>query len=73
MINECVAMCVRVSVCVCMHVYHDVCVLFCVAGLSIYSGCRHDPQSLVCLASMVEMVPGKYMAMRVCTYVYLYA
>ena len=60
---------------VCMYVYHDVamCELFCVAGLSIYSGCRHDPQSLVCLVSMVEMVPGRYMATRVCTYVYLYA
>ena len=32
------------------------CELFCVAGLNIYSGCRHDPQSLVCLASSLSVV-----------------
>ena len=33
------------------------------AGLSIYSGCRHDPQSLVCLASSLSVVgvDGRYM------------
>ena len=56
--------------CVCM------CELFCVAG---YSGCRHDPQSLLCLVSSLSVGgvdggrwPGRYMAtecVRVCVYI----
>ena len=50
------------------------CELFCVAG---YSGCQHNPQSLVCLASSLSVDggrwPGRYMATEhVLVHVYMY-